>query len=506
MHKKVNSISFRLSRLNAQGITNNFSINVYPINLQKYNYENMYISFWLQNELRRWRFFPLKLEIARSYKGLLTVRLLVFNRLYYRLQQFFVFFRKFFYRFFVKIILLARFKKIRRVFMRNRRFKLRYRKNRRYMWGITGKILRAFSKKRWFHLFRIFSFYVKNYRIIFRSFMPFLKTIYRLVPLSLLSGNFSVNSGYYFYFLINFTRLSSRLSFIREKNTLKLSKSKKYFFFTMALKKKGDLFLRRYRKLSSQVLQSYLRSKTLIFFNVFNFSNNFFKKSQFKKSLVKLKPILKKKRKLKFWKNTIKGYGKKRFKRLSRRKRKFIVNRFNFKKHLQKNIRLILNYSRIFISNIFCTRIVGLKAYIEKYSYSLFKRPVLVQLFFLNDVTLVTKRFSKKKLDKRISLYSTKKLELANSIPGYYGIFNPFHYFLLKRNLIDSSSYKSPKLLMDTLYSIALRKKDLIFSRSRSTFYSNFIKKNFYREHTSIIKKNVFYKNWTKIFITTICL
>jgi hypothetical protein len=220
LRKKVNSISFRQGLFNNYGYINNFGIYIYPVNIRKYSVENLYISLWLQNELRRWKFFPLKLEILRVYNNLLTIRILILNRLYFRLTQFFFFFKRFFFFFLYKAGAFIKLYRLQKFFAGLHQG-ASYKNDEKFKWGIIFKIIQKIMKHRWSEYFAGLTLYVKHYRIIYKSFILLTKFIFRLFACFDVFFFFSKTSFFKsLIFLKNFTRLNHFIAKTKKITTL----------------------------------------------------------------------------------------------------------------------------------------------------------------------------------------------------------------------------------------------------------------------------------------------
>jgi hypothetical protein len=358
LRKKVNSISFRQGLSNNYGYINNFGIYVYPINIRRYSVENLYISLWLQNELRRWKFFPLKLEILRVYNNLLTIRVLILNRLYFRLTQFFFFFKKFFFFFVYKAGAFIKLYRLQKFFAGLNQG-ASYKNDEKFKWGIIFKIVQKIMKHRWSEYFAGISLYVKHYHIIYKSFILLTKFIFRLFSCFDVFFFFSKTSFFNcFIFLKNFTCLNYFIAKTKKITTLGDRDLLKNTHYAISLANKGVYLQKRkfldYAKklfVNKELFDLVYKKKKRFFFSLNSSNSKKVRVLQLKKHV---RP---------------KVYCKKNLQVLI---------------GLRQNARLVFFYFRSLFHCMFFNRVARLKSYIEGYARFNFKRDAQLKIFIMN--------------------------------------------------------------------------------------------------------------------------
>ena len=359
MRKKVNSISFRQQLLNNQGYTNNFGIYVYPVNIRKYSVENLYISLWLQNELRRWKFFPLKLEILRVHDKLLTFRILILNKLYFRLSQFVFFFKNFFFFFTYKAGVLIKFRRLQKLLTLIQQGVVTYKDEEEdFKWHITLRMIQKIKKFRWFRYFHDLSLCVKNYRVIYKGYIFIVKFIFRFLACfsnKLLFFKECFNS---LLFLKNFSQLNFFISRAKKTSLPEYTSVLRRIFYVFS----PSFSLKTTKKLKSRIRKKFIcwgEREFTAFLDKGHKTPPFFYRRLLNCSTFK-SVVLKK--------NLKRGLKKDNF-----------VSTI-----VRQNLRLIFFYFRSVFHNLFFNRAIRLKSYIENYARDVFKRDAQSKVFVMS--------------------------------------------------------------------------------------------------------------------------
>jgi hypothetical protein len=266
VHKKVNPTSFRQFPLNKKGLTHNFAIDIYPNNQNHFFKENLYITFWLQNEIKRIGFLPIKIELQRKQVlySTLVVKLVLFNKFIYKLYFLYKFFKNIILRIFQKKLFFLHLRELN-IFLRKRKLKRRkisYKKRGKFVWERTLRLVQKRNDS-WSHIFQKFVIFIKNYkRIVFgNSFL--LKTLFYLFPKKdnlLIKKNFF---NFYYYLSSPFIRQGKTISFFKKKNPLLLIINNAKLFLTLIRFHISSIYTARLIRLRTIIelqIRSFLKS------------------------------------------------------------------------------------------------------------------------------------------------------------------------------------------------------------------------------------------------------